>query len=165
MKRLNKKGFTLIELLAVIVILAIVLVVTIPSVINALNSARTKSLQNAADTVADWFTKNYELDDFSTSLGSNTVEAAYTTFKGTFGNGNTWTTQVNNANKVYELDAAVLEAAGISNAATTIDEHSYVQLQGKKICVTLNISSDSQLYVSGSTSATSAGCTTVINPK
>ncbi len=60
MKKLNRKGFTLIELLAVIVILAIVLVVTIPSVISSMNSARENQLQNAVDTVSEWFTKQYE---------------------------------------------------------------------------------------------------------
>ena len=61
MRKINRKGFTLIELLAVIVILAIVMVVTIPSVLRAMASAREKQFQNAADTVADWLNKQYEL--------------------------------------------------------------------------------------------------------
>ena len=60
-KKKNRKGFTLIELLAVIVILAVVMVVTIPSVLNAMKTARVKQFQNAADTVADWLQKEYEL--------------------------------------------------------------------------------------------------------
>ena len=164
MKKLNRKGFTLIELLAVIVILAIVLVVTIPSVINALNSARTKSLQNSADTVADWFTKNYELDDLSTTLGAGTVDAAYSAFKTRVLQSDTWTTQVSNANKKFTLDSTVLEAAGISDASTNVGGTSYAQLQGKKICVTLNITNTSQFYVNGgSTTATSTGCTPITN--
>ncbi len=95
-------------------------------------------------------------------INSNTVDTAYTTFKGTFGSGNTWTTQESNANKKYTLTSAELEAEGISNAATNIGGTSYAQLQGKKICVTLNITSTSQFYVSGgSTTATSAGCTAI----
>ena len=61
MKKLNRKGFTLIELLAVIVVLAIVLVVTIPSVLRSVNNARVKSLENSANAVADWLTRQSEL--------------------------------------------------------------------------------------------------------
>ena len=77
MKKLNRKGFTLIELLAVIVILAVVLVVTIPSVITATNDARKKNLQNAATTVEEWFTKQYELSVLGTSLGSASVNSVF----------------------------------------------------------------------------------------
>lgn len=61
MKKLNRKGFTLIELLAVIVILAIVLVVTIPSVLNSMDTARQKQLENVVVSIESMVTKQYEL--------------------------------------------------------------------------------------------------------
>lgn len=152
MKRLNKKGFTLIELLAVIVILAIVLVVTIPSVINTMNDARDKSLQNAADTVAEWFTKQYELATLGATLGSGTVDEAYSKFVGTAG----LTTTAKN------LDASVLVAAGISKPADNIEigNNSTVKLNGTKVCVELTAKSGGSFYATDRDDhkRSSAGC-------
>ncbi len=39
----NKKGFTLVELLAVIVVLAIIMIIAVPSVMESMNSARSKA--------------------------------------------------------------------------------------------------------------------------
>ena len=61
MKRLNNKGFTLIELLAVIVILAIIMVVTIPTVLSSMDNARKSTLQNSANTIAEWVEKESAL--------------------------------------------------------------------------------------------------------
>jgi len=155
MKKLNRKGFTLIELLAVIVILAIVLVVTIPSVLNSMNDARRTSLQNATDTVAEWFTKQYELAVLGTSLGSTSVDSAYTTFVGT---GGMPTTKAN----AKTLTTAVIEAAGINGGTTNVTGTVY--LNGNKICVELTAPSGSDFYVNadGTTGnkAQSAGCPT-----
>lgn len=57
----KKKGFTLIELLAIIVILAIIMVVTIPTVLGSLGDARQKTFNASANTVAEWFEKQYNL--------------------------------------------------------------------------------------------------------
>lgn len=61
MKKLNRKGFTLIELLAIIVILAIIMVVTIPTVLSSMGNARKTTLENSANTVADWIEKEYTM--------------------------------------------------------------------------------------------------------
>ncbi len=155
MKKLNRKGFTLIELLAVIVILAIVMVVTIPSVINAMNGARSGQLKNAADSVAEWLTKNYELSQYSASLGTGTTDKQYSDFM----NGKSWSTTAS-------LDiASVLEAAGVSDASKNIST-AYAKLgSNNKICVTLTAGSDGSFYVNGATNkATSAGCSEVAAP-
>lgn len=141
MKKLNRKGFTLIELLAVIVILAIVLVVTIPSVIGTMNDARDKNLQNATDSVAEWFTKQYELNVLGNSLdsgiGTGTVDSAFKDFVGTTG--------LTSAPK--QLTNPVLAAAGVANAENNIDvTNSSVSLNGDKICVKLRANQDGSFY-------------------
>ena len=78
MKKLNRKGFTLIELLAIIVILAIIMVVTIPTVLNSMSNAKESQLQNAANSVAEWFEKQYSLEKLGSVAGG--ADAAYTTF-------------------------------------------------------------------------------------
>lgn len=143
MKRLNRKGFTLIELLAVIVILAIVLVVTIPSVINALNSAREKSLQNAADVVAEWMTKQYQqaklgidvdekysslmdtmldtyfhFDYFNNFSTNNEQYAQYA--NSFFGEYTRSTTNKKSTYNLSSISPGLLEAAGISDVENNI---------------------------------------------
>ena len=149
MKKLNRKGFTLIELLAVIVILAVVLVVTIPSVIDTMNDARAKSLQNAANTVEEWFTKQYEIETLGATLGSGTNDAAYTKFKVTDGNDFT--------SSQKDLTADVLKAAGVSD---TTGLSGKIKLNGSRMCVELTAASGSTFYnnVSGGNSKSSAGC-------
>lgn len=73
MKKLNRKGFTLIELLAVVVILAVILVVTIPSVLDTMDEARQKSLDDVAAIIQDYAQKQYEqcelnLDKYDTTV-------------------------------------------------------------------------------------------------
>ncbi len=155
MKKLNRKGFTLIELLAVIVILAIVLVVTIPSVLTTMNDARDKNLQNAADTVAEWFTKQYELAVLGSDLGSGNVSTAYTTF------GLTATQK--------PLTKEVLIAAGIADADTNLDltePKSIVVLNGTKVCVKLTAKSGGSFYNNDTTKydncKVSSGCPSTV---
>ena len=147
MKKLNRKGFTLIELLAVIVILAVVLVVTIPSVIDTMNDARAKSLQNAANTVEEWFTKQYEIETLGATLGSGTNDTTYTTFK----SANDFTS----AQKT--LTGPVLKAAGVSD---TNNLEGTISLNGSKICIHLEAKSGSTFYnnVTNGNTANSAGC-------
>lgn len=150
MKKLNRKGFTLIELLAVIVVLAIIIVVTIPSVISSMNNAKTKQLENAAGTVTEWFTKQYELASLGTGV-SDGASTEYTTF---VGEGGLTTT-------AKDLDPAVLKAAGITNPAGLSGK---VKLNGSKVCVTLTAGTASQFYnaekanVEGGNTATGSGC-------
>lgn len=159
MKKLNRKGFTLIELLAVIVILAIVLVVTIPSVLTTMNDARDKNLQNAADTVAEWFTKQYELAVLGSDLGSGNVSTVYTTFIGN--NGLTATQKL--------LTKEVVVAAGIAEADTNLDltgTNSTVSLNGTKICVKLTAKSGGSFYNNDTTKydncKVSSGCPSTV---
>lgn len=147
MKKLNRKGFTLIELLAVIVVLAIIVVVTIPSVISSMNSAKSSQLNNAAGTVTEWFTKQYELATLGAGVAGGPVDE-YTTF---VGEGGLTTTAKN-------LDAAVLKAAGITNPTGLSGT---VKVNGSKICVTLTAADGSQFYNASDTTkntATGSGC-------
>ena len=147
MKKLNRKGFTLIELLAVIVVLAIIIVVTIPSVISSMNSAKSSQLNNAAGTVTEWFTKQYELATLGAGLAGEPA-AEYTTF---VGDGGLTTTEKN-------LNETVLKAAGITNPTGLTGS---VKLNGSKVCVTLTAGSTSQFYNSADTtknSVTGSGC-------
>ena len=158
MKKLNKKGFTLIELLAVIVILAIVLVVTIPSVLRAMDQARSSQLKNSADAVADWFQKNYDIDTLGGDIGGQ-VENGYNTFMSK--EGNVWIDEsgTSAAPKTLTLDSDVLKAAGIGGGATDIDTSASTvklnNLTSKKICVHLVGTSDGK-FKSGT--ADSANC-------
>lgn len=154
MKRLNRKGFTLIELLAVVVVMAVILVVTIPSVLSTMANARQKQLQNAADATQEWFTKQRELAIMGESLGSGTVDAAYTSFA------------ISTTEKV--LTSAVLVAAGLSDPGTNFDltdkTKSSAYIKGNKICVKLTASSTGSLYnnaasgLSDKNTVTSSGC-------
>lgn len=138
MKKLNRKGFTLIELLAVIVILAIVLVVTIPSVLSTMNDAKEKQLQNTADSVAEWYAKQYELATFASEFGTS-VTTAYTNFPAT--------ATLTNFNDTAKKGKAALIAAGVSNVDTNIDlANSSVQLVGDKICIILTAKQGGSFY-------------------
>ena len=139
MKKLNRKGFTLIELLAVIVILAVVLVVTIPSVISSMNTAKGKQLKNSADSITEWFTKQYEL----ATLGSymvGTPDAAYTSFiNDHLTDKKLPTTDPKAANMTPE----VLKAAGLTDTNAI---EGTVYLNGNKICIKLTAKDGSQFY-------------------
>lgn len=151
MKKLNRKGFTLIELLAVIVVLAIIIVVTIPSVISSMNNAKSSQLANAAGTVTEWFTKQYEL----ASLGGGVGGGPSKEFETFVGKGNNLT------ETEKTLDEAVLKAAGITNPTGLSGK---VKLNGSKVCVTLTAGTTSQFYnaekanVEGGNTATGSGC-------
>lgn len=55
----SKKGFTLVELLAVIVILGVIMVIAIPSVLETMQVAKTKSLQEYAQKVRNVGKRKY----------------------------------------------------------------------------------------------------------
>ena len=138
MKKLNRKGYTLIELLAVIVILAVVLVVTIPSVISSMNTAKGKQLKNSADSITEWFTKQYEL----ATLGSDMVgtpDAAYTTFV----NSLTDKKLPASASGAATMSVEVLKAAGLTD---THNIEGKVYLNGNKICIKLKAKNGSQFF-------------------
>lgn len=146
MKKLNRKGFTLIELLAVIVILAIVLVVTIPSVISSMNTAKSSQLKNAADTVTEWFTKQYELELLGGGVGGGPA-SEYTTFGSIAATSST---------SKKTLDGDVLKAAGVTSTDGLSGD---VYLNGNKVCIELIAGSASQFYnASGTNSVTGSGC-------
>ena len=149
MKKLNRKGFTLIELLAVIVILAIVLVVTIPSVIRSMDKARESQLQNAADSVAEWFQKQYELQDLSAVSGG--AEKAYTDFVNTLTGK---TLPAYSASIADNLDEPVLKAAGIGGGLT--DVTGSVSLNGRNVCVILKATDTGDFK--GAPNARSSNC-------
>lgn len=153
MKKLNRKGFTLIELLAVIVILAVVLVVTIPSVIESMNKAKESQLKNSANTVTEWFTKQYELATFGSDMVGN-PDSAYTTFVSNLTDQKLPTAEPSADN----LTPAVLKAAGITNTTGITGK---VYLNSSKICVKLTAGNGSQFFNSSDTSknnASGSGC-------
>ena len=155
MKKLNRKGFTLIELLAVIVVLAIVLVVTIPSVLRSVDSAREKSLENAANSVADWMTRQDELkamkgtgviDDsnLDTNFSALTIPDGYS-----------------NATNLGANADAILKAAGIGGG--TSDVTAKVWRGNNRICVELkavNGDASKSRFKGVNDAKVSAGCTT-----
>ena len=154
MKKLNRKGFTLIELLAVIVILAIVLVVTIPSVLTTMNDARNRNLQNAANTVAEWFTKQYELNVLGANLGSGNVDSVFAS--------NYTATGKSIPTSATAIPNEVLIAAGISGGTTNVTGTVYLQTNDK-FCIVLTAVSGGSFHVNASgytNKASSSGCPT-----
>ena len=133
MKKLNRKGFTLIELLAVIVVLAIIIVVTIPSVIDSMNNAKSKQLENAVGTVTEWFTKQYELGTLSDVSGGPSAE--YKTFIGTLTDGKLPTSLPSDYNIKADVNGkAVLKAAGITNPEGLTGK---IYVNNNKVCIIL----------------------------
>lgn len=133
MKKLNRKGFTLIELLAVIVVLAIIIVVTIPSVISSMNNAKSSQLANAAGTVTEWFTKQYELDSLGAGVAGG-PSSEYNTFKETLNNKALPTEAPENNNITGTDGETVLKAAGITNPTGLTGK---IYVNGSKICIIL----------------------------
>lgn len=79
MNKLNKKGFTLVELLAVIIILAIVVGITIPAVLTTTSSAKKKAFQTAANTMADWVDRQYQV--YTTGISADGIATLDPTFE------------------------------------------------------------------------------------
>lgn len=150
-KKLGKKGFTLIELLAVIVILAIILAVTIPSVLTTMQKARANQLQNAADTVSEWFTKEYNL----VAVGES-ADAPYINFL----NGSVMpTTKPANGNAT----SVVLESAGVAKAEANIDVANsfiYYNTDKQRVCVILTAKNTGNFYnnIENGNTKLSSGC-------
>lgn len=170
-KKLNNQGFTLIELLAVIVILAIIMVITIPTVLNSMSSARANQLQNAADSVADWFAKEYELAAMGDFAGG--ADQGFNTYIASLGSGKTYLDlNQSGANATgSKLTEAVLIAAGLSNPGTNIivgDNNPtstvYYNTGTNRMCVILYAKQKGSFYVNSKTQAEnvgkSAGCPT-----
>ena len=79
MNKLNKKGFTLVELLAVIIILAIVVGITIPAVLTTTSNAKKKAFQTAANTMADWIDRQYQV--YTTGITTDGIATLDPTFE------------------------------------------------------------------------------------
>lgn len=163
MKKLNRKGFTLIELLAIIVILAIIMVVTIPTVLNSMDSAKEKQLQNAVDSVADWVQKQYDLVSMGLNSGlGGDVSKAYTdVVTGKLSSAITLVTSGTPAEGAPTVTESInfLEAAGIADADTNIASAKISYNSSKnRVCVELTAKDGGSFYVTGKSTKTSAGC-------
>lgn len=175
MIKLNRKGFTLIELLAVVILLGIILVVTIPSVISSTNVAKEKQLKNAANTVADWYTKQYQLYVIDKTLADEAfynpdpenpdVNNGFMPFLGSsigtarpfaFAN----TDERAESSNPKRLKA--IKAAGIVDPENNFDLiNSWIILTGDKVCVRLTAKEDGDFYVSG---GKNSKCSSTCNP-
>ena len=132
-KKLNNQGFTLIELLAVIVILAIVMVITIPTVLNSTNSAKKNAFETSAQTIADWFEKQYGLAQVNdANLTGGSLDTNFTNLCNNDGLGCTGTT-------AKTIDAATMKAAGGDMA--NYDSATVLIGSNGRACVTLTAKS------------------------
>ena len=153
MKKLNRKGFTLIELLAIIVILAIIMVVTIPTILSSLGSARQDTFDTSANTVADWFEKQYTL--YSLQQADTVFDEFCSTISDEFV---CKITQANSNGLPFNSDSGkkALAAAGVDITNYDLTQ-SYVYFQSNgRACVTLSAAGDFA-NVKNKT-ATSIGC-------
>ncbi len=149
MKKLNEKGFTLIELLAVIVILAIVAAITIPTVLSSMGNARQSTFNTSAQTVADWFEKEYSAAQI------NMADAEFTALCGADGS-----TCVSDAGTSFnsEVGKKALETAGVK-ASNYDRESSTVKINTNgRVCITLKASNSGDFSSVKTTTATSATC-------
>lgn len=137
MGKLNRKGFTLVELLAVIVILAIVVGITLVTVLPTIKEARQEAFDVTAETAAEYFTKQYELN----IVGQTTN---ITTFPST----NATATSLNNENDYTQ--------AGIKKGNYTSAKW-YITSSGKA-CVVLVAAATGDYNNIEYTTACSAAC-------
>jgi len=147
MKKLNRKGFTLIELLAIIVILAIIMVVTIPTVLGSLGSARQDTFNSSANSVAEWFEKQYGL----CILDSSKADAAFTGVCGA---------NCKDCDTAAKDIASALKAAGVKpgNYSSTTNDNT-VKFTGGRACVKLTKNSSGGDFKDVTTAtAQSSGC-------
>lgn len=149
MKKINRKGFTLIELLAVIIILGIVMVLTIPSVIDSMNNAKYKQLQNAANKVADWLLEQYTLYQMDSSSVDSKAKSMII-YNGSFRTGD--------INNNVTLAYTYMELSGLSDVNSNFNESSgsgstltrfsiyFYNADKGKFCVKLQAKSGGQFF-------------------
>ncbi|MBE6153746.1 MAG: prepilin-type N-terminal cleavage/methylation domain-containing protein [Firmicutes bacterium] len=151
MKKMNRKGFTLIELLAVIVVLAIILVITVPTILNTLGDTRKDAFEAGANSVADWFEKNYSL----AQLDSTKSNSVYNTWAGL---DTTATTDDVTVDTETNLTANVIVAAGL-NATDVNATSSTVKIKKNgRACVKLVAGTGTGAKFSGQGTVYSSGC-------
>lgn len=150
MKKLNRKGFTLIELLAVIVILAIIVVVTVPTVLNSVNSAKQSTFDTSANTVEEWFEKQYALYQIGSDVAGE-VDADFANWCKPTADGGTNGCQASTGVDITSL----LNKAGVkaSNYSTAT-----AYKNGTRFCVSLTASNDGDFGNVGTKTASSLGC-------
>lgn len=149
MKKLNEKGFTLIELLAVIVILAIVAAITIPTVLSSMGNARQSTFNTSAQTVADWFEKEYSAAQI------NMADAEFTALCGADGS----TCATNTAVKFsVENGKGALETAGVKASNYDLANSSVKINTNGRVCITLAASTTGDFSSVTNKTAKSATC-------
>ena len=123
----NKKGFTLVELLAVIVVLAIIMIIAVPSVMESMNSARSKAFIIYAQKVLNTASTKYQSkilmgDDISTCYTLEALMGAGTgNYKGyvEISNPNTDTTDFTITLKDNNYSVEGKNYAGLGTPAST----------------------------------------------
>ena len=139
MKKLNRKGFTLVELLAVIIILAIVVGISIPAVLTTTSKAKSKALQTAADSAADWIDRQYQVAVTGISVGTNAAASLDSNFSGVCGSlGATCEKTITNGSAITGVNAgdALIVAAGLKTSNVSTMKIAINKSTGRA-CVTL----------------------------
>ena len=166
MKKLNRKGFTLVELLAVIIILAIVVGITIPAVLTTTSKAKTNAFQTAANSVANWFDRQYQVA--KTGLASSdvaTLDAHFSNFCGETGANCEKSGEITKAivqaptttsNFVKITDANLIAASGVTTANV---EAIYVRINSGtgRTCVILAAKENGDYYKAGNNNYNNKG--------
>ena len=138
MKRLNKKGFTLVELLAVIIILAIVVGITIPAVLTTVDSSRKKARSSAAEVVADWVDKQYQL------ISVGFVDEIDSTFSATDACGTNGELCTGDGKDI--TDTKFIQASGVKTANVSKINVKINKTTGRS-CVTLTVVNTGDYYI------------------
>lgn len=98
---MKKNGFTLIELLAVIIILAVIALIATPIVLNVVDNAKNKALENSAYGIVDAAKFKY-LEGWMDGTSAKTGNAADLIVAGEKATAGTWTvvTESTNADEI-----------------------------------------------------------------